>query len=118
MIQGSKSIPTWIQKGYDMAYTRHGHHVIGTIKDMPQPHTRARCGGPRLCPDCSQDAAFALGEVDKKVHLVESRENRVTVCTGEPYEAPHIPEGSRVVLCTVCHRESLNRGGSGVILND
>ena len=34
-----------------MAWTRHGHHIPGTVKDDDRPEKVARCGGPRMCPD-------------------------------------------------------------------
>lgn len=47
-------------------YTRHGHQIEGTPyipKDMGMQV--ARCGGPGLCPQCSQDAARATKDVPR-----------------------------------------------------
>lgn len=40
-----------------MAYTKHGHHIPGTSKNNP-PSTRARCGGPGMCAECSRQASI------------------------------------------------------------
>lgn len=43
-------------------WTRHGHYIPGvTVEpaaDVARPPV-ARCGGPAICPQCSQDAAQA-----------------------------------------------------------
>lgn len=38
-----------------MAYTRHGHHIPGSVDDGVA-RMKARCGGVRLCSLCKQDA--------------------------------------------------------------
>jgi len=38
-------------------YTSHGHHIPGTPAD-PIPPVKARCGGPKLCAPCAQEAAI------------------------------------------------------------
>ena len=55
-----------------MAYTSHGHHISGTIKDDSIPAQVARCGGPGLCSVCSRETVVAqakqridLEEVDR-----------------------------------------------------
>lgn len=40
-----------------MAYTSHGHHIPGTIKGEGTLGSKARCGGPGLCPRCSSEVA-------------------------------------------------------------
>lgn len=54
-----------------MAYTRHGHHIRGSINDEPPPLKRHRCGGPGLCVDCAQDEARFFGELDEDVSTQE-----------------------------------------------
>lgn len=39
-------------------YTQHGHHISGTPTDDVVRRV-ARCGGPGLCPTCSQEASSA-----------------------------------------------------------
>lgn len=39
-----------------MAYTRHGHHIAGTILEENKPPV-ARCGGPSICSVCALDAS-------------------------------------------------------------
>ena len=50
--------PTFMVKGEmaDMTYTRHGHHIDGTVMTN-KPNTVARCGGPGICGPCSIEAA-------------------------------------------------------------
>lgn len=36
-------------------YTRHGHQIQGTPVEGPTPSSVARCGGPGLCGQCSQE---------------------------------------------------------------
>ena len=38
-----------------MAFTRHGHHIPGTVLDE-KPTRVARCGGVLLCTLCRTDA--------------------------------------------------------------
>jgi len=38
-----------------MAFTRHGHHIIGSIKSGERPKVVKRCGGPRMCDLCRED---------------------------------------------------------------
>lgn len=47
-----------------MTFTRHGHHIPGTTSDDNGDMftNRARCGGPRLCDQCSKDAAAVQHE--------------------------------------------------------
>lgn len=40
-------------------YTTHGHQISGTIAEEKRPESVARCGGPGLCPQCSQEAIAA-----------------------------------------------------------
>lgn len=49
-----------------MTYTKHGHHIPGTVKgpvgeDKP-PTTR--CGGPRLCGDCALEVVQAQTNIE------------------------------------------------------
>lgn len=47
-----------------MAFTKHGHHIPGTIRDEYNPNSVARCGGTYMCNQCQKDAAaFFTGEV-------------------------------------------------------
>lgn len=48
-----------------MAYTRHGHHINGTVKTYPEPQNKARCGGPGICGDCNADQVKALVGIDE-----------------------------------------------------
>lgn len=42
-------------------WTRHGHRIdIPDTGAFPQPATRARCGGPGLCKECSVQAQFTI----------------------------------------------------------
>ena len=43
-----------------MAYTTHGYHISGTVKDDPPPDSVARCGGPGLCGQCGTEAIEAI----------------------------------------------------------
>lgn len=46
-----------------MTFTSHGHHIPGTLDLRPYGGPVARCGGPGLCPVCSQEAgALASGK--------------------------------------------------------
>ncbi len=49
-----------------MAYTRHGHHIYGSVLEKEKPLSVARCGGPGLCLVCSKDEALYFGEVDNE----------------------------------------------------
>ncbi len=41
-----------------MAFTSHGHHIHGTDLEVLSPtYPVARCGGPGLCPKCSEESA-------------------------------------------------------------
>ena len=44
-----------------MAYTRHGHHIPGTVLEEPRPPV-ARCGGPKICNLC----AFEVGKYSRE----------------------------------------------------
>lgn len=46
-----------------MAYTTHGHHIMGTTKNG-HPDRVARCGGPGLCPSCSSEALVVSSNDD------------------------------------------------------
>lgn len=45
-----------------MTYTRHGHYITGTprLPENEEPTTKARCGGPNRCAQCSEDARDAI----------------------------------------------------------
>lgn len=45
-----------------MAYTRHGHQIIGTTVLFSRPAQVMRCGGPKLCKECALDQARVTGE--------------------------------------------------------
>lgn len=45
-----------------MAYTSHGHHIRGTVREGNFNGSRARCGGPGLCDQCGREAALLLVE--------------------------------------------------------
>lgn len=47
-----------------------------------------------------------IKDAPKTIHLLVSEENRVTVCTKEPYDPPELPEGVEVHICSVCRKES------------
>lgn len=38
-----------------MAFTGHGHQIIGSLATGIPPKQRARCGGPMVCNDCFID---------------------------------------------------------------
>lgn len=40
-----------------MAFTKHGHHIPGTVLGIDRPNAIARCGGPRICKKCREEAA-------------------------------------------------------------
>lgn len=43
-----------------MTYTRHGHHIPGTVFDDEKGQIqKVRCGGIALCTDCQKDLAQA-----------------------------------------------------------
>jgi len=44
------------KKAEDMTYTKHGHHIDGTVMTN-KPKEMARCGGPGVCGPCSIEAA-------------------------------------------------------------
>jgi hypothetical protein len=44
-------------------YTKHGHHIPGTIPDGNPPALKARCGGTRMCRICQDEAAKFLSSV-------------------------------------------------------
>ena len=39
-------------------YTRHGHHIPGSIADDDQPGVVARCGGVYLCEECREEVSL------------------------------------------------------------
>lgn len=43
-------------------FTSHGHHIPGTVLDDTDDNQRnvARCGGPGLCAECSQEAVKVI----------------------------------------------------------
>lgn len=43
-----------------MAWTSHGYQIPGTTFDKPEPTSRKRCGGPKLCTVCKIDVADLL----------------------------------------------------------
>lgn len=47
-----------------MAFTRHGHHIPGTVKEDERPSYVARCGGSGLCAQCTHDS-----ETYQRVHI-------------------------------------------------
>lgn len=52
-----------------MTYTSHGHHIPFTCLGDERPERVMRCGGVRLCPVCTLEAAAyvpALAEVAKQ----------------------------------------------------
>jgi hypothetical protein len=34
-------------------FTRHGHHIPGTVKDLTRPEFTKRCGGVNHCKQCT-----------------------------------------------------------------
>lgn len=63
-----------------MTYTRHGHHIKGTVlEDRPIGLLTARCGGPGVCKDCSIDTTAALmkdvQEIVEKANETVEEEN-------------------------------------------
>jgi hypothetical protein len=58
-----------------MTYTTHGHHISGTVlNESERPSAVARCGGPGLCAQCSQEAATAQNKL-RKEGIEETSEN-------------------------------------------
>ena len=49
-----------------MAFTTHGHQIIGTTV-LPHSPTMSvyRCGGPGICSSCSQEAMIVLNQIEK-----------------------------------------------------
>jgi hypothetical protein len=43
-----------------MTYTTHGHHIPGTVKDDVHVLSVMRCGGPRVCEQCKDEAVAEL----------------------------------------------------------
>lgn len=41
-----------------MTFTSHGHHIPFTTLGNERPQSVARCGGPRLCKQCTTEAAL------------------------------------------------------------
>jgi hypothetical protein len=52
-----------------MTWTRHGHHIPGTIMAEPRPASVARCGSIGLCDGCSKDAARVMNTIHAKSQL-------------------------------------------------
>lgn len=54
-----------------MAYTRHGHHIKGTVlEDRPIGLLTARCGGPLVCKECWTDFVNVSNDVSSTAALV------------------------------------------------
>lgn len=54
-----------------MTYTSHGHHIPFTNLGDERPKSVERCGGPRLCPQCTLESSHyvpALVEVAKPTY--------------------------------------------------
>lgn len=49
-----------------MAFTGHGHHIPGTVKNGTRPVMVMRCGGPRLCKTCVSDVNRYFERVREK----------------------------------------------------
>jgi len=78
-----------------MVYTRHGHHIQGTTKDVENPKSVARCGGPALCRECYVDVerAHAL--------RMEKEMTEQNIPSNAPINAPltrEVPTIGRIVL--------------------
>lgn len=101
--------------------TSHGHHIPGTPENNVVPIAKARCGGVGLCNTCSREAGIARHPAGKKrgsiadiqtpviIHLTESKENPVAVCTGLPFSIPPHKSGERITLCNDCRNKSVTR---------
>ena len=60
-----------------MAFTSHGHRILGTTDTGPFEGSVARCGGPGLCAPCSMEATTARrsqwsGEDETGYHTEET----------------------------------------------
>ena len=58
-----------------MAWTTHGHHIPGTVKDdVMRPDRVGRCGGPKMCQKCQKEAnLFAIRKVAASVQQACTR---------------------------------------------
>lgn len=41
-------------------FTKHGHHIPGTVLGEERPEKVIRCGGPGLCKECSEEVQRAM----------------------------------------------------------
>lgn len=64
-----------------MAWTRHGHHIAGSHREVSDSVEKAKCGGPGVCHGCSADlldwvdgfyAEMAKLEIDNEDHIIRS----------------------------------------------
>jgi hypothetical protein len=68
-----------------MTFTSHGHHIINTpFDDQPKPTLIARCGGPGLCKECSNETYVA------QVALANNTPISQPAVATEPKEDPHM----------------------------
>lgn len=78
-----------------MTQTRHGHHIRKTSNEDEDPNmSRARCGGPGMCKDCSQDAFLALTKPKKEqaVSDIQKYQHRVDEIEAVQITAENIQE--------------------------
>jgi hypothetical protein len=54
-----------------MPFTIHGHAVPGLPVEGEFEGSRARCGGPGLCVDCSKEAGDALRKFIREGNQIE-----------------------------------------------
>jgi hypothetical protein len=59
-----------------VAFTTHGHQIIGSPAEAERPKKVARCGGPGLCDQCSRDTVAWL-HINKPKELVEVADENV-----------------------------------------
>lgn len=59
-----------------MAYTGHGHYIIGSKKVGKPPSRTSRCGGPRMCNACKDDSKLYW---DKFEVIEKPKENSMEV---------------------------------------
>lgn len=90
-----------------MVYTRHGHHIDGTVldKSADKPPV-ARCGGPALCANCALDVqGWKLKHTDWHEDICAFNEGTLFKVRDALYKA-----GLTKAECTEAIQEMQNAG--------